>query len=151
MHMSLNNITSAKLKQLIWIVEKRERVREELRDIESTLSSFLSPEPANSPPQMPRRTRKPGSARASKRPLEMKTAKSKAQQAESKSGQRHGALKDSILAALRKADGAGIPIKELSRTLGVKTQNLHVWFSSTGRTVKGVTKVSAGRWAYKGN
>jgi hypothetical protein len=25
-----------------------------------------------------------------------------------------------------------------------------VWFSSTGRKVKGVTKVSAGRWAYDG-
>jgi hypothetical protein len=33
----------------------------------------------------------------------------------------------------------------------VKGQNLHVWFSSTGRKVKGVSKVRAGRWAYTDN
>ena len=94
--------------------------------------------------------RKASAARPSK-PLEVKAPKPKVKQAGSKTGQRRGALKDLILATLQKADGAGIPIKELSRTLGVKAQNLHVWFSSTGRKVKGVTKVSAGRWAYEGN
>jgi hypothetical protein len=44
--MSLNNITSAELKQLISIVERKERVQEELREIESKLSTHLSPEPA---------------------------------------------------------------------------------------------------------
>ena len=151
MHMSLNNITSAELKQLISIVERKERVQEELREIESKLSKHLSPEPATSTARTPRGTRKSRSVRVSKRPLEVKASKSKVQQAEAKSGQRHGALRDSILAALQKTDGAGISIKELSRTLGVKAQNLHVWFSSTGRKVKGVTKVSAGRWAYEGN
>ena len=151
MHMSLNNITSAELKKLISIVERKECVQEELREIESKLSTHLSPEPATSTARTPRGTRKSRSVRVSKRPLEVKASKSKVQQAESKSGQRHGALRDSILAALQKADGAGIPIKELSRTLGVKAQNLHVWFSSTGRKVKGVTKVSAGCWAYAGN
>ena len=149
--MSLNNITSAELKQLIPIVERKEHVQEELREIESKLSTHLSPEPATPTARTPRGTRKSRSVRVSKRPLEVKASKSKVQQAESKSGRRHGALRDSILAALQKADGAGIPIKELSRTLGVKAQNLHVWFSSTGRKVKGVTKVSAGRWAYEGN
>ena len=148
--MSLNNITSAELKQLISIVERKERVQEELREIESKLSTHLSPEPAVTPTVRIRRG-KSRSVRVSKRPLEVKASKSKVQQAEAKSGQRHGALRDSILAALQKADGAGIPIKELSRTLGVKAPNLHVWFSSTGRKVKGVTKVSAGRWAYAGN
>jgi hypothetical protein len=81
----------------------------------------------------------------------VKAPKSNVQQAESEPGQRRGALKDLILATLLKADGAGIPINELSRTLGVKAQNLRVWFSSTGRKVKGVTKVSAGRWAYAGD
>ena len=151
MHMSLNNITSAELRQLISIVERKERVQEELREIESKLSTYVSPESTTPSTRTPRRTRKSRAVRASKQPLEVKAPKSKVQQAESETGQRRGALKDSILAALQKADGAGIAIKDLSRTLGVKAQNLHVWFSSTGRKVKGVTKVSAGRWAYKGN
>ena len=149
MHMSLNNISSAELRQLISIVERKERVQEELREIESKLSTYLSPEPTTPSTRTPRRTRKSRAVRASK--PEVKAPKAKVQQAESEPGQRRGALKDSILAALQKADGAGIAIKDLSRALGVKAQNLHVWFSSTGRKVKGVTKVSAGRWAYKGN
>jgi hypothetical protein len=149
--MSLNNITSAELRQLISIVERKERVQEELREIESKLSTYLSPEPTTPATRTPRRARKPRAVRVSKQPREVKAPKSNVQQAESESGQRRGALKDSILAALQKADGAGIAIKDLSRTLGVKAQNLHVWFSSTGRKVKGVTKVSAGRWAYAGN
>jgi hypothetical protein len=151
MRMSLNNITSAELRTLISIVERKERVQEELKEIESKLSTYLSPEPITPATQSARRTRKSRAVRVSKPPLEAKAPKSKVQQAESKSGQRHGALKDTILAALQKADGAGIAIKDLSRALGVKAQNLHVWFSSTGRKVKGVTKVSAGRWAYDGN
>ena len=145
--MSLNNITSAELRQLISIVEKKERLQEELREIESKLSIHRSPRPTT---RTPRRTRKSRAVRVSKRPLEVKASELKVEQAESKSGQRHGALRDSILAALQKADGAGIAVKDLSRVLDVKAQNLHVWFSSTGRNVKGVTKVSAGRWAYEG-
>ena len=151
MHMSLNNISSAELRQLISLVERKERVQEELREIESKLSTHLSPQLTTRATRTPRRTRKTRAVRVSKQPLEVKTPGSKVQQAESEPGQRRGALKVSILAALQKADGVGIAIKDLSRTLGVKAQNLHVWFSSTGKKVKGVTKVSAGRWAYKGN
>ncbi len=147
--MSLNNLTSAELKQLIPIVERKERVQEELREIESKLSTNLSP--ATQTARIPRGTRKSRGVRVSKRPLEVKAPKSKHQQAEAKSGRRHRALRGLILAALQKADGSGIPIKDLSRTLGVKEQNLHVWFSSTGRKVKGIMKVSPGRWAYEGN
>ena len=149
--MPLNNITSAELRQLTSIIERKERVQKELRQIESKLSTYLSSESTIPSTRSPRRMRKPRAVPASKRPLEVKAPKSNVQQAESEPGQRRGALKDLILATLQKADGAGIPIKELSRTLGVKAQNLHVWFSSTGRKVKGVTKVSAGRWAYNGN
>ena len=49
MHMSLNNITSAELKKLISIVERKERVQEELREIESKLSTHLSTGHPNRP------------------------------------------------------------------------------------------------------
>src|SRR6476620_3348839 len=157
--MSLNNITSAELRRLISIVERKERVQEELREIESKLSTYLSPDPTTPATRSPRRTGKSRAVRVSK-PLEVKAPKPKVRRAESKSapfsrgpksGQRRGALKDSILAALQKAGGAGLAIKDLSAALGVKGRNLHVWFSSTGRKVKGITKVGAGRWKYNGN
>ena len=157
--MSLNNITSSELRKLIPIVERKESVQEELAEIESTLSAYLLPEPTTPAAPGPRRTRKSRAVRVSK-PLEVKAPKPKVRQAESKhaplsrgpkSGQRRGALKDSILAALQKAGGEGLAVKDLAAALGVKSQNIHVWFSSTGRKVKGVTKVGAGRWKYNGN
>jgi hypothetical protein len=151
--MSLNNITSSELRKLISIVERKESVQEELAEIESKLSAYLSPEPPSPATRGPRRTRK-------SRALEVKAPKPKVRQTESKSaslsrgpkpGQRPGALKDSILAALQKAGDEGLAVKDLAAALGVKSQNIHVWFSSTGRKVKGVTKVGAGRWKYNGN
>jgi uncharacterized protein YjcR len=56
-----------------------------------------------------------------------------------------------ILAALQKAGDEGLAVKDLAAALGVKSRNIHVWFSSTGRKVKGLTKVGAGRWKYNGN
>jgi hypothetical protein len=156
--MSLNKITSSELRTLIAIVERKESLQEELAKIESKLSAYLSPEPTTPATRGRRSTPKPIAARVSK-PLEGKAPKSKVQ-AESKSaplsrgprpGQRPGALKDSILAALQKAGDEGVAVKDLAAALGVKSQNIHVWFSSTGRKVKGVTKVGAGRWKYNGN
>jgi hypothetical protein len=83
MHISLNNFTSAALKKLISIVERKKRAREELREIESKLSTHLSPEPAT--PTVRIRRGKSRSVRGSKRPLEVKASKSKVQQAEAKS------------------------------------------------------------------
>ena len=157
--MSLNNITSSELRKLISIVERKESVKEELGEIESKLSAYLSPEPTAPATRGPRRTSKSRAVRVSK-PLEVKAAKPKVQQAESKSaplsrgpkpGQRPGALKESILAALKKAGGGGLAVKDLAAALGVRSQNIHVWFSSTGRKVKSVTKVGAGRWKYNDN
>jgi hypothetical protein len=157
--MSLNKITSSELRTLIAIVERKESLQEELAKIESKLSAYLSPEPTTPARRGRRSTPKPSAARVSK-PLEGKAPKPKVRQAESKSaplsrgpkpGQRPGALKDSILAALQKAGDEGVAVKDLAAALGVKSQNIHVWFSSTGRKVKGVTKVGAGRWKYNGN
>jgi hypothetical protein len=157
--MSLNKITSSELRTLIAIVERKESLQEELAKIESKLSAYLSPEPTTPATRARRSTPKPSADRVSK-PLEGKAPKSKVRQAEStsaplslgpKPGQRPGALKDSILAALQKAGDEGLAVKDLAAALGVKSRNIHVWFSSTGRKVKGLTKVGAGRWKYNGN
>jgi hypothetical protein len=157
--MSLNKITSSELRTLIAIVERKESLQEELAKIESKLSAYLSPEPTTPATRARRSTPKPSADRVSK-PLAGKAPKSKVRQAEStsaplslgpKPGQRPGALKDSILAALQKAGDEGVAVKDLAAALGVKSQNIHVWFSSTGRKVNGLTKVRAGRWKYNGN
>ena len=149
MRMSLNNITSAERRQLISIVERKERVQKELREIESKLSTYLSPDPTTPATRSPRRTGKSRAVRVSK-PLEVKAPKPKVRRAESKSapfsrgsksGKRRGALKDLILAALQKAGGAGLAIKDLSAALGVKGHNLHVWFSTPGEKSKALRRL----------
>ena len=138
--MSLNNITSAELRTLISIVERKERVQEELKEIESKLSTYLSPEPITPATQSARRTRKSRAVRVSKPPLEAKAPKSKVQQAESKSGQRHGALKDTILAALQKATERGYHQRSLE---GARRESPEPswWFSSTGEKSKALRRL----------
>ena len=58
--MSLNKITSSELRTLIPIVERKERLQEELAEIESKLSIYLSPAPVRRglrPTLKPRRLR----------------------------------------------------------------------------------------------
>jgi len=62
-----------------------------------------------------------------------------------KKGKR-GALKELILAELKTAGSKGVSVKDLSAKLGVKNQNVHVWFSTTGKTVSGLKKSGPGRW-----
>jgi predicted transcriptional regulator of viral defense system len=65
------------------------------------------------------------------------------------SGGRRGALKARILAALRAAGEKGVAVKDLSAKLGVKNQNVHVWFSSTGKKLGTIQRVGAGRYRLK--
>jgi hypothetical protein len=141
--MSITNITSSQLRQLIPIVEKKELLQKELAEIEAKLSAHVSSKPATRSNGAPRAARQLKLARAS-RVVPVKSSKPLL-------APRRGALRDAILAELKKAGAAGVAAKDLSDKLGVKNQNLHVWFSSTGRKIKGITKIGAGRWQYNGS
>src|SRR5262245_60795961 len=154
--MSLNKITSSQLRSLIPIVERKERLQEELAEIESKLSIYLSPVPAR---RSLRPTPKPGRLRVSK-PLEVGATKPRIQKDKLnpqrvsrrlKLGKKRGSLKDLILIALKKAGQQGLGVKELAAALGAKSNRLHVWFSTTGKNVDGLTKVGPGRWTYDEN
>lgn len=62
---------------------------------------------------------------------------------------RRGALKDSIIAVLQSVGENGISVKDLSDKLGVKNQNVHVWFSTTGRKLGNIAKVGSGKYGWK--
>ena len=64
-------------------------------------------------------------------------------------GGRRGALKARILASLRTAGDKGVAVKDLSAKLGVKNQNVHVWFSSTGKKLGTIQRIGAGRYRLK--
>ena len=62
---------------------------------------------------------------------------------------RPGGLKDRILALLDAAGPEGLRVKDISAKLGVKSTNVSVWFSTTGKKL--TTKIEPGRFASKGS
>lgn len=63
-----------------------------------------------------------------------------------KTGKR-GQLKEQIVSLLTKVGAEGLSVKEITKELGVKNQNVHVWFSTTGKKVPGITKLQGARYA----
>lgn len=125
--MSIGNLNAAGLRQLISLVEKRDALAAELEKVEKALSTALA---GGAVPKLSALTKKFGKA------------------APAAGKGRRGALKEAILNALKEAGPAGLGAKDLSTKLGVKNQNIHVWFSTTGKTVKGLKKTKTGTWAY---
>jgi hypothetical protein len=149
--MSLATLSTANLNSLIALVKKREALQIELTNIEEQIQAAVSPGASESAPKATPGRKARGRKKAvvvekAAAPAPVKAAKpAKA----AKKGKR-GALKEAILEELKAAGSKGVAVKDLSATLGVKNQNLHVWFATTGKTVKGLKKTGTGTWAYAG-
>ena len=63
----------------------------------------------------------------------------------SKRGKR---LKEPLLKALSAAGSAGVTVKELASKLKVKPGNIFSWFYTTGKKIKGISKVGEAKYAY---
>jgi hypothetical protein len=146
--MSLATLSTANLNSLITLVKKREALQIELAKVEDQIQAAVSPNGSEGAPKATVGRKAGGKKKASveKAAVAVKAAKpAKA----AKKGKR-GALKEAILAELKAAGSKGAAVKDLSATLGVKNQNLHVWFATTGKTVKGLKKTGTGTWSYAG-
>ena len=60
-----------------------------------------------------------------------------------------GAMKEAIVAALQKAGVAGISVKQLAQDHGFKEGNVSVWFYTTGKKIKNISKVGRGTFGWK--
>lgn len=115
--MSLN-LSSASLRSLVSLTEKREKFLAELADIEAKISAALDGASIGSAKPFRRGGRSVGNTRSAK---------------PTKRNGKRGKIKELILGALKEAGGKGISVRELSTKLGLKNQNVHVWFATTGR------------------
>jgi len=109
-------ISTQTLKSLVALSEKRDSLLSEVEKINHQLKLALS----------------------GKIPSKQVNATSKSSTAD-----RRGAVKDLVVSALKSAGEAGVSVQELAAKLGMRNQNLHVWFSSTGKKL-GVKKVRPG-------
>ncbi|GAT33095.1 hypothetical protein TSACC_21503 [Terrimicrobium sacchariphilum] len=130
--MAISQLSTSVLKNILKLTEQRESLLGEIAKIESQIESLYA-----------------GGVVAAKAPRGRGASTKAAKAIGSKSSGRRGALKEAILAALKASGDKGISVKELSEKLGVKAQNVHVWFSSTGRKLGTIQKLSAGRYRLK--
>jgi len=127
----LRNIPSSALKQLIKLTERKEalmaRIQEIDREMVRVQSRFgipLQNGDEDTPVTVSRAGRRPSIARRAE----------------------GGALKEKIMRALRAAGNKGATITQLSKKLGVPSANLYVWFSDTGRNVRGLKKIGPAKY-----
>jgi hypothetical protein len=140
------------LREMIKLTELKSSLQKQLIEIDEQLGALFSGKPVKKAKVAvagKRRGRPPGKGadNASKEKAE-KAPKVKAPKAPKGSGRR-GALKGQILDLLSAAGPEGASVKDISEKLGVKNQNVHVWFSTTGKKLPEISKVGEARYAYK--
>lgn len=133
--MDLSTLSPVTLRELAKLAEQKLSLLKQISEIDSKINAVAK---GGTPVKVkPAASAKKASAKKSSAP-------------KSKTGRR-GQLKNQIIALLSKAGDAGLSVKEISKTLGVKNQNIHVWFSSTGRKVPGITKLEGPQYALLSN
>lgn len=133
--MSLN-ISTASLRALISLTEKKEKLTKELSSIEGQISAVFGGAAFTASKSAVRKIRGGGDV-GNGRPKRLGKKRGK-----------HGKTKGLILEALKAAGSAGISVKELSAKLGLKNSNVHVWFSTTGKTLKEIQKTGKGTYRF---
>ena len=131
--MKLTNITSIALRNLIKLTERKESLIQEIESIEGQLASLINGKPARVGTK-----RRGRPAKNTPKATIKKTGKTKRAP--------RGAIKKKILAALKAAGDAGLKVTDLSKKIGVKNANVHVWFSSTGSKLPEIKKVGKGHY-----
>ena len=144
--MSLSSFTSASLKTLSKLVDKKDSLVAEIKKIESEIASVLTGKPAKPTKTSGKRRGRPAKKGAAGK--KVVTAK-KAPKAVKKRAAR-GSIGEKVLKALESAGDAGVKVTELAKTLNVKGTNLHVWFATTGKKNPAIKKAGKGHYKLVG-
>jgi hypothetical protein len=138
--MNITNINSNALKNLIKLTQRKEGLLNEIQKIESQLASLITGKPART---TGKRRGRPAKAKKAGRPA--KAVKATKARSSAKRAPR-GQIKKKILSALKAAGDAGMKVTDLSKKIGVKNANVHVWFSSTGKKLPEIKRVGKGHF-----
>ncbi len=137
--MDVSLINSNVLRKLLSLSEKKEVLLKQVAEIEKEIAGFTFGGSSAPAPKA-----KPG-----RKPSAVKVAGVKAPKArKARGGKRgkRGALKEQILAVLGAAGDAGARVKDIADKLRINPQNIHVWFSSTGKKIATIKRVDAGHY-----
>jgi hypothetical protein len=128
--MKLTNLNSSSLRSLIKLTDRKEALVLEIKKIDEQLATSVL---GNSVQKIKRQRR-------------AAVAPTKKSKTGSGKRVRRGALKTKIFSALRAAGEAGLKVPVLSKKIGVKSQNVHVWFSSTGKKIPEIKRIGKGQF-----
>lgn len=147
--MDISSISTATLRSLLSLTEKREALLAELAEIDVKISSACFVGSTARPAAGKRRGRKPG-RKAKMVPAAQAVAENdKVVKPKKKVRKtRKGGVKEVIVAELKEAGAKGISVKDLATKVGSKPQNIHAWFATTGKKA-GALKVSPGVYRLK--
>lgn len=146
--MDLTSLNPDVLRELLKLSEQKSSLVKQIEAIDARIAAISTGKATAAPVKRGR----PAKAKASTAPKTGKRgrpAKSapKAEKAPKAARGKRGALKNDILDLLAKAGPEGITVKDISTKLGVKNQNVHVWFSTTGKKMSEIAKVGEARYA----
>ena len=118
--MKLQTSGVARLKEMISLEEKRLALQQDLESVDQQLAALQQSLVSGVSPCFPPFPRQQSPKQSPRRRLEVPKA--------SKARARHGSLKETILSALEAAGNAGVRVKELAASIGIKPVNVHSWF-----------------------
>jgi hypothetical protein len=130
--MSFSNLSSAQIRHLIALVRKKEALQARLDRVTQMIDGLEGGEAPK------RRGRRP----------KAELAASKPGRPGRKTRKRGKRLKEPLLQALKSAGSGGMTVKDLAAKLKVKPGNIFSWFYTTGKKVKGLSKVGEAKYAY---
>jgi hypothetical protein len=133
--MALSNLSSAQLTHLIELAKEKASLETKLEAVNAELQAL---ETGSVAPK--KRGRKPG------RPAGVKNKTTAVKVG--KTAKRGKRLKEPLLKALTAAGATGVTVKELAAKLKVKPGNVFSWFYTTGKKIKGISKVGEAKYAY---
>lgn len=123
--MDVSHINSTVLRRLLSLSEKKENLLKQIASIEKEIGSISTGRSVSAAP---------------------KPAKAPSKGRKSRKRGKRGALKGKILSILSAAGDSGARVKDIATQIGVNPQNVHVWFSSTGKKLDDIVRVAAGHY-----
>ncbi len=123
--------TSAAIRQIIPLAEKRDVLLKKIAELDEKISELKTIKPA--PP-----------AREEAKPIRKEPLPRKVEKIEESS--KEDGVSAKILKLLKASGTKGVTTKEIASRLGMKVENVHVWFSFKGRKLSTLQKVGQARW-----
>ena len=140
--MSLSSFTSASLKTLSKLVDKKDSLFAEIEKIEAQIAAVLTGKPAKAAKTSVKRRGRP----AKKGAVAKKSVPAKKAPKATKKRAPRGSIGEKVLKALESAGDAGVKVADLAKNLKVKGTNLHVWFATTGKKNPSIKKAGKGHY-----